>query len=175
MGLEDAGWLEAKFYKRNQGIRVRRLTILGLLLLFGSGIYTMVHNNVIGQHDWTVTIPFANVTVTLLPDLQFTLPIIFTVLSIWFAWRVVNFPMFADFLIATEAEINKVSWTPRARLFQDTIVVLITVIIITVFLFVVDIFWGWSLSRIGILPGSDELSQRPEAGEHERMVIHNVW
>ena len=32
-----------------------------------------------------------------------------------------------DFLIATEAEMNKVSWTTRKRLVKDTIVVLVTV------------------------------------------------
>jgi preprotein translocase SecE subunit len=70
----------------------------------------------------------------------------------------VNYPVFADFLIATEAEINKVSWTPRARLIQDTIVVLASVVIITLFLFVVDVFWGWILSRqvVGILPSDEE-------------------
>ncbi len=33
--------------------------------------------------------------------------------ALWLAWRVVNVPSFADFLIATEAELNKVSWTTR--------------------------------------------------------------
>ena len=41
--------------------------------------------------------------------------------------------------IATEAEINKVSWTTRKRLIQDTTVVLVTVFLFTLFLFVVDI------------------------------------
>jgi preprotein translocase SecE subunit len=74
-------------------------------------------------------------------------------LSLWVAYRLVNHPTFADFLIATEAEMNKVSWTPRRRLIQDTIVVLTTVLILTLFLFVVDVFWGWLLSRsfIGVL------------------------
>ena len=52
-----------------------------------------------------------------------------------------NVPTFADFLIATEAEMNKVSWTTRKRLMQDTIVVLVTVFLFTMFLFVVDIIW----------------------------------
>ena len=113
--LEEAGWFDAKSYKRNQGIRVRRATIMGLLLLFGSGIYTMLHNRVIGDTNWVVSIPFAETNVTLLPHLQYTVPVILGLLAIWFAWRIVNFPVFADFLIATEAEMNKVSWTPRAR------------------------------------------------------------
>src|SRR5262249_47430603 len=61
-------------------------------------------------------------TITLLPDIQFTLPLIFGALALWFSWRFVNYPTFADFLIATEAELNKVSWTTRRRLVQDTMV-----------------------------------------------------
>ena len=54
------------------------------------------------------------------------MPLLLLALSLWLAWRMVNLPPFADFLIATEAELNKVSWTTQQRLVQDTIVVLIT-------------------------------------------------
>jgi preprotein translocase SecE subunit len=75
------------------------------------------------------------------------MPIVLGVVLLWCAWRVVNWPTFADFLIATEAEMNKVSWTTRKRLFQDTIVVLVTVFLLTAFLFVVDIVWIKVLSN----------------------------
>ena len=71
--------------------------------------------------------PTSAATVTLLPALQFTVPLLLLAASLWLAWRIVNLPAFADFLIATEAELNKVSWTTRKRLYQDTIVVLVTV------------------------------------------------
>ena len=158
VALEDAGWFDSSSYKRNQGVRVRRLTIFGVLLVFGSGVYTLVHGNIITNQDWSTTIPFTGMSVVLLPDIKFTIPMLLVGLTIWFAWRLVNYPVFADFLIATEAEINKVSWTPRAKLIRDTIVVLITVFIITLFLFLVDIFWGFLLSRswIGVLPSDAE-------------------
>ena len=35
-------------------------------------------------------------------------------LGLWIGYRLVNMPQFADFLIAVEAEMNKVSW-PSAR------------------------------------------------------------
>ena len=77
--------------------------------------------------------------------------------SVWLAWRIVNVPAFADFLIATESELNKVSWTTRQRLMQDTIVVLVTMVLMAVFLFVVDIAWARLLSSgpIGVLKTSD--------------------
>jgi preprotein translocase SecE subunit len=69
------------------------------------------------------------------------MPIVLAAGAVWVSWRAVNWPTFADFLIATEAEINKVSWTTRKRLVQDTIVVLVAVFLMTAFLFVVDILW----------------------------------
>ena len=96
-------------------------------------------------------------TVALLPHVRFTLPLLLIVFSLWFAYRLVSFPPFADFLIATEAELNKVSWVTRRRLVQDTIVVLVTMALMTVFLFVVDAIWYGSLKFIGVI-------RTPEAG-----------
>ena len=160
IAVEDQGWFSSHAYKRNQGQRVRRLTMLGLLLLGGSGVYTLLqtHYLITAPTNWTVSIPFAaGAEVMLLPDIRFTIPLLLAGLSLWLSWRIVNFPTFADFLIATEAEMNKVSWTPRKRLFQDTIVVLSTVVILTVFLLLVDLFWGAILSSryIGVLPSGN--------------------
>lgn len=170
LALEEAGWFDGNSYKRNQGVRVRRFTTLGVLVLMGSGIYTMWHHRIIGDDAGKFSIPFTQTSVTLLPDPQVTLPILLCAFALWFAWRVVNFPVFADFLVATEAEINKVSWTPRARLIQDTIVVLATLFIITLFLFVVDIFWGYFLSRVNVLPTEDEMKNT-----QTQQVITNEW
>ena len=65
----------------------------------------------------------------------------------------INLPPFADFLIATEAELNKVSWTTRKKLYQDTIVVLATVALMAGFLFTMDWTWKVVLSwrPIGVL------------------------
>ena len=90
-------------------------------------------------------------SLVLLPHVAYTLPVILAVLTLWFAWRLVNVPAFADFLIATEAELNKVSWTTRRRLLQDTVVVLSTVILMAVALFVADFVWSKLLTGIGVL------------------------
>jgi preprotein translocase SecE subunit len=107
-------------------------------------------------------------SITLLPHLQYTVPLLLIAVALWFAWRIVNFPVFADFLIATEAELNKVSWVTRRRLIQDTIVVLVTVSLMAVFLFAMDQTWSFLLSwpRIGVIqlpPKKDDknLENRP--------------
>jgi preprotein translocase SecE subunit len=142
--VEDQGWFSAAAYKRTQGQRVRRGTILGILILAGSGIYTLLNHKSLetGSAHWDVSLPFTDgKTLIVLPDVRFTVPLLLTVLALWFAYRIVNFPAFADFLIATEAELNKVSWTTRRRLVQDTIVVLTTMLLLTAFLFVADSLW----------------------------------
>jgi preprotein translocase SecE subunit len=153
--VEDAGWFHAIPYKANQGVRVRRGTIVALLTVGLCGIYTLVTSRLLGASyqriiDWIWEIPFTRESgadsttfsyVPLVHNVSVVVPILLAAALLWFCWRVVNWPTFADFLIATEAEINKVSWTTRRRLVQDTIVVLVTVFLMTAFLFVVDILW----------------------------------
>src|SRR5258708_10349252 len=68
-----------------------------------------------------------------------------------FFYRPVQLPPFVEFLIATEAEMNKVSWTSRADLYRATTVVLVTVAIVAVFLFGVDWLWANLLQLLGVL------------------------
>jgi preprotein translocase SecE subunit len=153
VALDEQGWFTSTPYKKSQGQRVRRGTILGILVLAGCGIYTLLnHGTLNAAKDWIVVLPFTSGRyVPLLPDMRFTVPLVLAALSLWLAYRVVNLPMFADFLIATEAELNKVSWTTRRRLIQDTAVVLVTVLLLTLFLFLVDQGWAWALTRVGVL------------------------
>jgi preprotein translocase SecE subunit len=163
IGIEDQGWFSRDQYKASQGQRVRRGTMAGVLILVGCGIYTLLSHHTLeaGEANWSLRIPFTPNSVTILPDVQFTVPLLLGLVGLWVAFRVVNFPTFADFLIATEAEMNKVSWTTRKRLWQDTIVVLTTVVLMTIFLMVVDLFWGWSLKAMKVL----NIDDKPKAAK----------
>jgi preprotein translocase SecE subunit len=208
VGIEEQGWFNWQAYKRSQGQRVRRGTILGILVLAGCGIFTLnQHNTLATAQHWQIRIPYTGVAeiekpgdsglepkqvldrwefedtnkklrdegkkeataviryqnLTILPDLRYTLPLLLALAAFWFAYRVVNYPTFADFLIATEAEVNKVSWTTRKRLIQDTTVVLVTVVLLTVFLFVVDQIWAVFLTKIGVLqPPPPSIGEGPK-------------
>ncbi len=155
--LEDNGWFTNHAFKGSQGVRVRRATVAGLLIIGLTGIYTLVSHGTfgstrVGEGDWSWRVPFTSqdgyyIDLPLLSRVTLLGPILLGALVFWFSWRLVNWPTFADFLIATEAEINKVSWTTRKRLFADTIVVLVTVFVLTGFLFLVDIVWFQILSN----------------------------
>ncbi len=164
--FEHQGWFSAATYKPSQGKLVRRCTMIGFLALAGCGVWTLLQHGTLDSmgKDWIIRLPFMEKGITLLADVKFTLPIIIAALSFWLAYRVVHMPTFAEFLIATEGELNKIAWPTRKSLIQDTIVVLTTVVLMTVFLFVVDIAWGKILSNpyVGILKLAPEKQQVAE-------------
>jgi len=168
VGLEEQGWFHASSYKRTLGQKVRRLTILGIILIGGSGVYSLTFQGLLPE-TWTLAMPLDLSPVVVLTAARYAIPAILVGLSVWIAWRAVNVPSFAEFLIATEAEMNKVSWTPKRRLAQDTVVVLTTTLLLAVFLLVVDLFWGWLLSRekIGVLPA--RATGKEKAGPAEQV------
>jgi preprotein translocase SecE subunit len=162
--LEEQGWFHTNAYKRSQGRRLRQYTIMGLLVLTLSGVYSMMHRDILPAGDLVYKMPFGLENFTALTDQQYSVPLLLGVGAIWLAWRTVNIPTFADFLIATEAEMNKVSWSSRKRLFQDTIVVLVTTLLLTLFLLVIDLFSGWLLSdALGVLPKADPNKKKADA------------
>lgn len=176
---EEQGWFSLFSYKPAQGLKARRYTLIGLLLVGWTGVYSLMNHTLLGG-DWLWYVPFTGTpgtpttdetrtAVTLLTDIGYTVPILLGVAVFWLAWRAVNVPTFADFLIATEVEMNKVSWSSRKRLVQDTIVVLVFVILMTLFLMVVDFFWGWLLSRdvIGVLPSKTQNTSKQPVNSAE--------
>ena len=151
--FEEQGWLHTFAYKPLQGQKVRRYTLLGLLLLGWSGVYSLITHESLGRGLWSLPMPFGLPTLTPLADIQYSAPLLLAAATFWLAWRAVNVPPFADFLITTEAEMNKVSWSSRKRLAQDTVVVLVTTLLLTGFLLLTDLFWGWLLTAVRVLPG----------------------
>ncbi len=122
-------------YKPAQGKNARLWTAIGLAIVFGAGLLTL-HNRYLIDLDtvpkflWTVGLGLA---------------------AAWLIWRIVEYPPFVDFLIATEAEMLKVSWTTKDELQRATLVVLTTVLILSLFLAGVDIVWSLLLKAIGVL------------------------
>ena len=65
----------------------------------------------------------------------------------------VNSARFADFLIATESEMKKVSWSTKAELIGSTVVVIMTVFFLAAVIFVSDSVWIFCMRLVGALPG----------------------
>lgn len=151
--IEEQGWFSAHQYKRSLGVKVRRITILGILIVGGSGAWSLANSGILPD-QLTLAMPFGIQSLFLMNGAKVAIPWLLGAVTLVLAFRAVNVPDFAEFLVATEAEMNKVSWSTRKRLAQDTVVVLITTLLMTLFLLAVDLFWGWLLSRqrVGVLP-----------------------
>jgi preprotein translocase subunit SecE len=129
-----ANLVRTDIYKPRQGWYARLYTGLGLGLIVLAGAYQVSQASLEYSPLW-----------------RFGLPLAFAAVGLWVILRVVHFPPFADFLIATEAEMNKVSWTTKDDLIRATTVVLATVVLMALFLFVVDRLWTLILQLIGVL------------------------
>ncbi len=76
---------------------------------------------------------------------------IIVLLGIWLAFRIVNMPRIAEFLIAVEAEMVKVSWPNNREVYVTTVVVITVMMIFCVLLACYDLFWHYLFRAIGIL------------------------
>lgn len=67
----------------------------------------------------------------------------------WACYRLVQFPTFADFLIAVEAEVNKVVWPSRDQLIRSTLVVIFLMLGLAGLLFGYDVLIRQALDLVG--------------------------
>ncbi len=133
----------AEMYKRSQGRRMRQLTVAGLGLFLAWGLYALSQQLASAKPaDWDsgrwIWVAYG-------------VPVLIGAVLSWGLFRVYNWPRFADFLIATEAEMGKVSWSTRPELQRATIVVVLTLFLLSGFLLSVDFAWSWVLEQIGVL------------------------
>lgn len=151
--IEEQGWFATGSYKPNQGRLVRRLTFLGIVIVVVSGIYHFWPAIMRGMTgNWTWPMPFVdthNLVLATMPGLVITTLV--ALVGLWFAWRAVNAPAAADFLISTSAEMQKVSWATRPQIVRDTIVVLVVTALLSAFLLFMDLFWVVLLRFFGVL------------------------
>jgi len=124
----------ADLFKPMQGWYARVYTAVGLGVIVVAGAYRILEGSLEYSPLW-----------------RYGLPTAFALALGWVIFRIVHFPPFAEFLIATEAEMNKVSWTNKEDLIRATTVVLTTVVLMAVYLFLVDTLWTFLLRMIGVL------------------------
>ncbi len=148
---------QASLYKRTQGRLVRQLTALTITVIvllgaraFSSEVMRGVANSVAPSP--TSAEELKNSSAPLIQGLlRYGVPTLLGLLGCWVAYRAVNYPRFADFLISVEAEINKVSWPSMGELKRGTIVVISVMFSLGITLTVYNSFWYWFFKFIGVL------------------------
>ena len=129
MGAFLQEMLRVGIYKRSQGRITRQVTFAVLAIVIALGLLRL--STTLARNG---------------PHWQYALPGVLLLAGLWVAYRVVNVPGFADFLIAVEAEMNKVSWPTRQELFRASTVVLIVIFSLAFILAVYDVLWKVLLS-----------------------------
>lgn len=123
-------------YKPTQGRVVRQLTALAVWVIVALGcwrLYATLQGS-FGTASYMVP----------------AIPGVLLVIGLWFGFRVVNWPRFADFLIAVEAEMNKVTWPGKAELIRASIVVIFTIFFLAIILFLFDVVWRFIFDLLGV-------------------------
>jgi len=77
---------------------------------------------------------------------RFLAPGLLLAAGLWVSFRIVCTPRFADFLIAVEAEMAKVSWSSWSEVVRSSIVVIFMMFFLAAILGLYDLFW-WFLLR----------------------------
>jgi preprotein translocase subunit SecE len=126
--------LSLGIYKRSQGRIARQVTWATLAVGFLLGA-------------WRLSVYLGSERELL----RVGLPVFLASFGIWMAFRLVNIPQFADFLIAVEAEMNKVSWPTRGELVRSSVVVIFCIFFLAVVLYGYDLFWSSLLHLLRVV------------------------
>jgi preprotein translocase subunit SecE len=113
-------------YKRSQGRIARQVTFAALWIIVALGA-------------WRMNVWFADRGYS--TSESYAIPLTVFAIGSWAAFRVVQLPQFADFLISVEGEMNKVTWPKRSELFRASIVVMLLIFVLAAILYLYDLLW----------------------------------
>jgi preprotein translocase subunit SecE len=136
-------------YKRSQGRIVRQVTFAAIALALLIGLWRLMQ---LLRGGYSESVPVW---------LSYGLPGMLAVAGLWAAYRAVNMPAFADFLIAVEVELNKVSWPSWRETWRWTLVVIVMIFAIGLLLWAFDAFWIELFKLIGVFG-----SKLPDTANH---------
>lgn len=126
-----AGMFTASRYKRNQGRIARQATFLAIVAVVAIGAWRL---SSVASGDDAI--------------MRYVVPAAIVAVGAWLAFRIVNIPRFAEFLISVENEMNKVSWPTRGELYRASMVVIVVIFLLTAILFGYDLVLRFVIARL---------------------------
>ena len=134
-----------EIYKSGQGKYTRTVTFVSAMFLGIMGAYVLSEN--LGAFLPKLVFGWPPMKIYL----QYGIPTVAVVLLGVLMLKVVNRQKSADFLIATESEMKKVSWSSKKEIVGSTKVVIVTAFIMAAILFAVDIIFIFLFDWLGIM------------------------
>jgi preprotein translocase subunit SecE len=135
-----SGMFTASRYKRSQGRIARQATFAAIAAVFAATAWR-TSDALAGFGRWLASKVVSEASLDSLGIkllTEYTLPLVVVAFGAWIAFRIVNIPSFADFLISVEAEMNKVSWPSRGELYRASLVVIVVIFLLTAILLFFD-------------------------------------
>lgn len=131
--------------KPNQGKPTRLATGAGAALIIGATMWFFYRE----VPAWFISLKQANTSANAVwwNGIVLGLGAILAIL----AWRLINKPTSAEFLIATDSEMKKVNWTSRKELWGSTKVVIFFMFFIATVLFLIDMLFHYLFYLITVL------------------------
>lgn len=127
-------------YKRGQGKYTRVTTFVAGVVLAAIGAHWLSERlDGVGGQAYGVY-------------LQYGIPVVMLAGVAWLMFWVVNRPSSADFMIATEGEMKKVSWSSRREIVGSTKVVIFTTFALALLLTLVDVIFQNVFQWINVVP-----------------------
>ncbi|MDR1479672.1 MAG: preprotein translocase subunit SecE [Planctomycetaceae bacterium] len=131
-------------FKPSQGVLTRRLTAFGVFIIFASGAYRFFITS--------PSLPFVSGSPEVARIATGIVAIAIILAGAWFAFRLVNWSTFANFLVSVEGEMEKVSWPSREELYSSTVVVLVFFVILAGMILFFDLAWMTIFKIIRVIP-----------------------
>lgn len=114
---------QVRLFKPKQGRHARQWTLIAIGVVVAVGAWSL--------KGWLEGESFSTAAVI-------GWPLALLAVAGWAAFRLIQFPKFAEFLIAVEAEMGKVSWPTQSELFKASGVVIFVIFGLAALLFTYD-------------------------------------
>ncbi|NBW95988.1 MAG: preprotein translocase subunit SecE [Planctomycetia bacterium] len=138
--------LSFSVYKRSQGRVTRQATFAAIAITLAIGVWRLSQLLPLWLADANPLATGAGGA-----DIgvyRFLVPGLLLAAGWWLAYRVVNVPRFADFLIAVESEMTKVSWPSAGEVARSSAVIIFLIFALAAILAGYDLFWWFVLRAI---------------------------
>lgn len=136
-------FLSTSIYKRNQGKVARQVTFAAVALILGLGVWRLAELLPLWFGPASAGAAGGDLGVV-----RFLVPGLLLAAGLWFAFRLVNMPRFADFLISVEAEMAKVSWPTGTEVVRSSAVIIFLMFALAAILAGYDLFWRFVLQYV---------------------------
>jgi len=133
-------------YKRSQGRVTRQVTFLALTAAWGIAVWRLAQILpawFAAGGPMTQALPAGD-----FGFIRFGVPLLIFAAGAWLAYRAVNLPRFAEFLIGVESEMSKVAWPSLGEVARSSAVVIFMIFALSFILAAYDLFWRFVLQAI---------------------------